>query len=452
MTTKRNSFINYIFYTLLLLLLAGCGKEQTLRGVFRNQTPYEKYATKLKDAKLDETALGKQWLQAGQQALQDSITVTLPFKETGYFAADKPRALAYRVETQRGQRLVVNLEVKAREQLQVFMDLYETGNGNISHVAFADSTSATLAYEVKDEQQHLLRVQPELLRSGQYTLTIQSEPTLAFPVAGKSSRNIASIWGDPRDAGARRHEGIDVFAKRGAPAIAATDGVIRQVNTTPRGGKVVWLTDSDRRQSLYYAHLDSQLVQAGQRVQAGDTIGLIGNTGNARTTGPHLHFGIYRYGQGATNPYPYVYQSAEKLPPVRIDATQISHWIRVATKNANIRLQPSTSSEVYLQLPQHTPLLVTGGTASWYRVQLPNGSEAYIANSITEPATKPVRLVKLTSDTDLLDEAHAQAAAKDSISAGTSVAILGTYNGFELVRNADGQLGWINLTPTMSLR
>jgi len=446
------SFRSLLFYTFFIVLLGSCSQQHTLRGVFKNQTPHEKYAAKLKGAHLDETALGQQWLQASEQALQDSITITLPFKETGYFAADKPRALGYRIPAQRGQRLVVNLEVRTREQLQVFMDLFETENGKPRLVASADTAATTLAYEVEEDQQHILRVQPELLRSGQYTVTIQAEPVLAFPVAGKSSRNIASIWGDPRDAGARRHEGIDVFAKRGTPAIAASDGIVRQVGDSPRGGKVVWLTDLKRRQSLYYAHLDSQLVHVGQQVKVGDTLGLIGNTGNARTTGPHLHFGIYRYGRGATNPYPYLHQFTTPVPAVKINSDLVGNWVRVSSRNANVRLQPGTASGVYRTLPQPTPLQVTGGTSNWYRVSLPDGKEVYIASSVVEPATKPVKYEKLASDTDLLDQAHPQAAAKDSLPAGTSVAVLGSYQDYDFVRNEAGELGWVNPELTVSVR
>ena len=54
---------------------------------------------------------------------------------------------------------------------------------------------------------------------------------------------------------------------------------------------------------LYYAHLDQQLVSPGERVNAGEIVGTVGNTGNARTTAPHLHFGIYAVGRGAIDPY-----------------------------------------------------------------------------------------------------------------------------------------------------
>ena len=144
--------------------------------------------------------------------------------------------------------------------------------------------AATFSYLADDDGQHLLRVQPELLRTGRYTLRIQREPSLAFPVHGKNDVAVGSFWGVDRDAGARRHEGIDIFAKRGTPVVAAAAGLITRVNETPRGGKVVWLADTEHGQHMYYAHLDQQLVQPGQTVQTGDTLGLVGNTGNARTT------------------------------------------------------------------------------------------------------------------------------------------------------------------------
>ncbi|GAB3199482.1 murein DD-endopeptidase MepM/ murein hydrolase activator NlpD/SH3-like domain-containing protein [Pontibacter aydingkolensis] len=439
----KRDHLNLFLFFLILALATSCGAPQTLRTVFKNQTPYEGYVVKIKDAKLDQTGLGQDWLRAGEKALQDSLTITLPYKETGYFSADKPRALGYKIDAKRGERIVVNLEVKARKDMQIFMDMFEVENTATNHVATTDTTGSYLVYEVDDDSQHVLRVQPELLRSGQYTLTIKSEPTLAFPVAGKTSRNIASIWGDPRDNGARLHEGVDVFAKRGTPVVASSPGIVSRVGTTPRGGKVVWLADYERRQNLYYAHLDSQAVTAGQRIQIGDTLGFVGNTGNAKGTNPHLHFGIYRYGQGPTNPFPYLHASNTPVPPVQADASKIGNWVRVAARSANVRQQPSVKSGVYRRLSQYTPLLVTGATASWYRVVLPNGTEAYIAGSLIEVTTKPIKYEKLATQTDLLDNASIDAPAKDSLNPGSSVAVLGGYNGYTFVKAENGALGWV---------
>ena len=59
-------------------------------------------------------------------------------------------------------------------------------------------------------------------------------------------------------------------------------------------------------ESHYYAHLERQAVTTGEHVTAGDVVGYVGNTGNARTTPPHLHFGIYRRGEGPIDPLPFV--------------------------------------------------------------------------------------------------------------------------------------------------
>ncbi|TXK27124.1 peptidoglycan DD-metalloendopeptidase family protein [Pontibacter qinzhouensis] len=446
-----NSFTKIYIYKVCLLLLvvvvAGCGSQKTLRGVFKKETPYERYASSLKDANLHQTALGQEWLSAGNRALQDSITITLPFKETGYFAADKPRALGYRLEAQRGERIVVDLELRSQETTAVFMDLFEATTNKADapkHVATADTTSVQLVYEVNDDRPHILRLQPELLRSAQYTVTVQVKPTMAFPVPGKSSRNISSIWGDPRDAGARRHEGVDIFAPRGTPVIASVDGTVTRIGTSPRGGNVVWLSDTKRRQNLYYAHLDKQLVAPGQRVSVGDTLGLVGNTGNAKTTAPHLHFGIYRAGMGATNPYPYLHQPTQAPPAVAVDGAKIGNWVRVAARQANIRLQPSAKTGVFGSLPQHTPLQVTGATGNWYRVQLPNGAEGYISATLVETITRPVRQKTVALAAEVLDAAHPAAPVKDSLAAGSKIAVLGLYKNFELVQLPAGDIGWLH--------
>ncbi len=140
--------------------------------------------------------------------------------------------------------------------------------------------------------------------------------SLDFPVAGMRS-NIESFWGDSRDGGIRKHKGIDIFAKKGTPVVAVSDGVIEKRANTPIGGKTLWLNPSDYSWKAYYAHLDEQLVSQGQHVHKGQVIGTVGNTGNARTTPSHLHFGIRPGKKGWVNPLPYVKHSPKvtaKIP------------------------------------------------------------------------------------------------------------------------------------------
>jgi peptidoglycan LD-endopeptidase LytH len=155
---------------------------------------------------------------------------------------------------------------------------------NSSTYTSAGTEEISNSHTISKTGMYFLRIQPELLGGGKFYLNISNSPSLAFPVEGKDSRAIRSFWGDRRDGGSREHKGVDIFADRGTPVLAAEDGVITRTGTNNLGGKVVWL--STLTKSLYYAHLDSQAVNPAQVVKKGDTLGFVGNTGNARFTPP----------------------------------------------------------------------------------------------------------------------------------------------------------------------
>lgn len=429
-------------WIVLSVVLSGCGGAQPFREVFRKQTPHQKYEQSLKNAHLDETALGKEWIRASEKALRDSLVVSVPFRETGYFAADKPTAMSYQLNAQRGERLVVEVETKALEPVQLFIDIFEIDDKPQS-VASADTNTYRIEYEVRKNKTHLVRVQPELLRSGNYTLTITTQPSLAFPVQGKTSQNIASFWGASRDGGRRKHEGIDIFATRGTPVLAATEGIIRGVNENRLGGKVVWLWDSKRNQSLYYAHLDSQLVRTGQRVSVGDTLGLVGNTGNAKTTNPHLHFGIYTLGEGAIDPFPSVRRASDEPKSITANLQKLNQLARAAAKKVKVHIGPDATDEVISELPKHTPVWITGATAGWYRVQLPDGLSGYISAKNVESLEKPLRKDKLKDSLALLDYPNVAAPTIDTLAIGASLSVLANTESFSYVETNSGKRGWI---------
>jgi murein DD-endopeptidase MepM/ murein hydrolase activator NlpD len=128
--------------------------------------------------------------------------------------------------------------------------------------------------------------------------------TLVMPVVGHSPEKLYDSWGDPRDGGRRRHRGIDIFAPRGTQVVAVTDGYIGYIGNWGKGGRSLWLTTEDGV-SFYYAHLDrwASGIYEGMSVRKGDIIGYVGNTGNAVTTPPHLHFAVLQ-NEEAVNPYP----------------------------------------------------------------------------------------------------------------------------------------------------
>lgn len=119
---------------------------------------------------------------------------------------------------------------------------------------------------------------------------------LRCPVPGMRFMN---DWGFPRSGG-RFHEGNDLFAPRGTPALAVVSGTVAQT-TGAIGGKQVKLAGDDGV-AYYYTHLDS--FGAAGRVNAGDVIGAVGNSGNAVGGPSHVHFEVHPGGGAAVNPYP----------------------------------------------------------------------------------------------------------------------------------------------------
>lgn len=145
---------------------------------------------------------------------------------------------------------------------------------------------------------------PHIQRSRQYMVLMQmpapTEGSLPNPVAGAA---LHDTWGAARSGG-RKHEGIDIFADRNTPVRSTGVGVVLNIGENNLGGRTVMVL-GPAGQRHYYAHLErypAELTE-GDWVEAGDTLGYVGDSGNAQGTPPHLHYGIYTL-QGAVNPYP----------------------------------------------------------------------------------------------------------------------------------------------------
>jgi murein DD-endopeptidase MepM/ murein hydrolase activator NlpD len=138
----------------------------------------------------------------------------------------------------------------------------------------------------------------------QRTVRNQSPPrSLPVPVSGVAPASLRDSFGDPRSGG-RRHEGIDIFAAKRTQVVSATEGYVARMANGGLGGITVTVIGPAGWRH-YYAHLDAWgPIREGQWVQPGTLLGYVGNSGNARTTPPHLHYGIYPEGRGAINPYP----------------------------------------------------------------------------------------------------------------------------------------------------
>jgi murein DD-endopeptidase MepM/ murein hydrolase activator NlpD len=290
-----------------LPLQSGPASSGVLPLPYAPRYAHQAYGYALVQTGLRENALARDWLRAAENALALPDRVAPPYDVVSSFSDSEPAARGYRLSLRDGQRVRMDAQAESVGGRELFIDLFRATGAGLEHVASAVPVASPneidlkpLELDVLEPADYVLRVQPALAPAGnegsadyQVRVRVLASPLLAFPVDGVDARAIWSGFGAERDGGAREHRGVDIFAPRGTTAIAATDAWVTRVETTRRGGNVVWLQPLFGNMRLYYAHLDKQYVERGQFVLAGEPIGAIGNTGNAATTPPHLHFGVY---------------------------------------------------------------------------------------------------------------------------------------------------------------
>ncbi|MGE5401692.1 MAG: M23 family metallopeptidase, partial [Ignavibacteriales bacterium] len=279
--------VNKSIFTCAVVILgfiaAGCSN---IKNSFKEESPRDKYEQMISKAGILNTSMGKSWKEMGEKSLFDSLSILLPFREDGYFFTEKTDAISYRFKARRGEKISISVTTDSIRHLALFMDLFSVNvSSNVpERTAFAgNNRELSILYPVKKDQTLILRLQPELLNGGRYTLIIKTLPSLVFPIRDKHGDAIGGLFGDSRDGGHRRHEGVDIFAKKGTPVVSASDGIVTRTGEDNLGGKIIMISNL-RNESFYYAHLDSQLVNVGTYIKAGEIIGLVGNTGNAKYT------------------------------------------------------------------------------------------------------------------------------------------------------------------------
>jgi peptidase M23-like protein len=150
-------------------------------------------------------------------------------------------------------------------------------------------------------------------------------PQLLFPVVGAVSYQ--DDFGDPR--GALRHQGNDLLGEKRAPVVAVEAGTVKYWTTSANAGCMLYLYGESG--TMYeYIHLNNDLttkndnrgkcvkgvaytVSDGARVEAGEQIAYLGDSGDANGIHPHLHFEVHPKGKAATSPYPYLKKASQLL-------------------------------------------------------------------------------------------------------------------------------------------
>lgn len=148
-----------------------------------------------------------------------------------------------------------------------------------------------------------IQVITERIRERQSAADVAPPPNFTWPTPGWGE--ITSPWGrrsHPILRVAREHPGIDIGAPTGAEIGAAQEGEVILADQFNGYGRIL-VIDHGGGWASVYAHLSEARVAEGERVEAGQVIGVVGTTG--RVTGPHLHLELHRAGQ-AVNPLTYI--------------------------------------------------------------------------------------------------------------------------------------------------
>lgn len=362
----------YIFF-ILIISFFGCKQVRKATDIVTQPTAREVYE---RDFEKNDSDLIK-WKSAFESSKLDSVQITLPYSESGVFS-EGFNVYSYGFQLKEGQKIIISVE-KEVDSAAVFIDVFERKTDSLKTLKLlksAEKESSMLTTEIEVSGYYQITVQPQMKVASPFILKIYTQPIYGFPVSGGDNKSIQSFWADPRDAGSRSHEGVDIFGKRGTPVVAVTKGVVSSTGDRGLGGKQVWLRDGFFGKTMYYAHLDSIAVESGKRVESGDTLGFVGNTGNARTTAPHLHFGIYR-NTGAVNPLPYI-----KLTEIQeVSQPSLVTQGLITRNRAEIKKGPSNALESFGKLSKNDTVLILGKSEKWYHVKAKDSTKGFVQES-----------------------------------------------------------------------
>jgi murein DD-endopeptidase MepM/ murein hydrolase activator NlpD len=164
----------------------------------------------------------------------------LPYAKQGERIASSA-ALGYTFTVPVGRRVAVTVASDATDEL--FGDLFRVAPLRHERLtgALPGNRSEPFVVDVVESGDYVLRIQPPVGTTASCDVDIKTSALLAFPVEGVGRSAIWSAFGVERDGGRRAHRGVDIFAARGTPVLAAIDGWVTRVETTRVGGNVVWM-------------------------------------------------------------------------------------------------------------------------------------------------------------------------------------------------------------------
>lgn len=191
------------------------------------------------------------------------------------------------------EQLVADIKEEHKENLDLDIGIREYYTVNVDDAEkIEQTTNMVLAKEELENS-----VEEYIDRE---TKTVNGIYLATVPVQGVVTSRFAAIESVRYGA----HTGLDIGAGSGTPILAVADGTVTYASPMGTYGNLVIITHGNGIQT-YYAHCSKILVSVGQQVSSGQSIALVGSTGNS--TGPHLHLEV-RINGSPVNPQRYLYR------------------------------------------------------------------------------------------------------------------------------------------------
>ena len=195
----------------------------------------------------------------------------------------------------------------------------------------------------------------------------QNSPTATEPAAASAKRTlpplrelITSPFGNRRMPGwlsrhglvMRDHAGIDIRARMGWPITAFKPGTVIRAGENGALGISVDIKQDDGM-TARYGHMSKTVAKSGQRVEAGEPVGLVGCTG--RTTGAHLHFGLLDASGKSVDPMPFLHSADEVLRPAPEDIPPVLEAQSCGPVQRGPNGRPVHLGEMLKKMDSYTP-------------------------------------------------------------------------------------------------
>ena len=250
--------------------------------------------------------VSKNTKECGEE-LKNNIEEVLSIEYTTYAITCNGSNIAYVSTMEDAEKVVENIKKEYSSSYTKKLGILQVYSNNIEEIKASEVEEATKKVsKVVKSAKNKNTVKVAKLNTTSNTNSVSKTNTSIFTVKPISGIITSRFGGraSPGGIGSTNHKGLDISAKTGTVIKAAASGTVKLAGYKGSLGNLV-IIDSGKGLETYYGHCSKLYVSKGQKVNAGDRIASVGQTGAA--TGPHLHFEIHVNGT-AVHPQRYLYK------------------------------------------------------------------------------------------------------------------------------------------------